>query len=407
MSKRLWLALVVALAALVLPAQALADRRDEAKKLAKAGELLFDAGKYADALRHFLDAYERFDPPRFVIPEVLWNIGRCYEELGDDVSALPWFEEFRRLATEPDYVRAAQDKVREVRQRLQAALTLVVEPPGTRVRVDGRDVGQSPLAEPLRLDPGPHEVSFTREGFRARTETLTLKPREARTLRVALEQSAGTLRLVPVGGPATGEVRVLVDGVEAHRGPLPAQVRAAAGQRVVRVLRPDGTEAALRYVTVPDQGEVEVAVAFPAPPPVAPTPSPGPPEAPAPTVTVRAERGFPWHFVVIGSGAAMVAGGGVMTALAARDRSKITGAATGSDGVVTGISQPKASSYADSARNKDTVAYVLYGVGGAAVIGGVLWWVLGATSDDDHASPVLPAAAPLAGGALLGATGRF
>ncbi len=96
----------------------------------------------------------------------------------------------------------------------------------------------------------------------------------------------------------------------------------------------------------------------------------------------------------------MLAGGGVMTALAARDRSKVTGAATAPDGTVTGIRHPSASSYADSARTKDTVSYVLYGVGGAAVVGGVLWWVLGGDSTEDHASrasPVVLSAAPCPG----------
>ncbi len=410
MSRGTWPALVAALAIVVAGGPARADHRDEAEKLAKAGELLFDAGKYGDALRQFLDAYQRFDPPRFVIPEVLWNIGRCYEELGNDASALHWFDEFRKVATDPAYVQAAKDKLREVRLRMQAALTVVVQPDGTRVQVDGKDAGVSPLGDPLRLDPGEHAVSFTKTGFRARTETVTLKAREARTLRVALEEQAGTIRVVPAGGPATGEVQVLVDGADAFRGSLPARVRARAGQRIVRVLRRDGTEAALRHVTVPDQGEVEVAVASPAPQSVAPAPSPGPPVAPVPAVTARAERGFPWHFVVIGSGAAMVAGGGVMTALAARDRSKVTGAATAPDGTVTGLSQPRASSYVSSARTKDTVSYILYGVGGAAVVGGVLWWVFGDSSGADQASgpsPVVPSAAPFDGGALLGATGRF
>ncbi len=80
-------ATLIVLATLLGPAPARADRREEAEKLAQAGELLMDAGKFGDALKQFLDAYARFDPPRFVIPEVLWNIGRCYEELGDDASA--------------------------------------------------------------------------------------------------------------------------------------------------------------------------------------------------------------------------------------------------------------------------------------------------------------------------------
>lgn len=401
-----WMAVVVLASIMTIPFAARADRRAEAEKLAAAGELLFEAGKYADALRQFLDAYERFEPPQFVIPEVIWNIARCYEELGNDASAARYFEEFRQVARDPEYQRKAEEKLHAIRERMErmrAALTLEVEPEGTKVAVDGREVGEAPLAGPIRLDPGDHVVTLTRDGYRDRRETVTMKAQETRTLTVALERKVGTLRVVGVGGPATGPVRVLVDGQEVHRGRLPARVEVGAGQRVVRVEGPEGTEPVLRYVEVPDRGEVEVAKAFPLPAPKTPEPRPAP--APSATVTARPGAGFPWHFVVIGAGAAMLAGGGVMTALAAKDRAAITGADTYSDGTVKALTQTSASSSASSARTKDKVSYALYGVGGAAVVGGVLWWVLGRDSRDTVAT--IPSAVPVDGGALIGAVGRF
>lgn len=415
------MAILVLTAATLAAGTARADRKAEADKLAEAGEILFEAGKYADALRQFLDAYQRFEPPGFVIPEVIWNIARCYEELGDDVQALHYFEEFRNAAKGSGYRAKAEARIAELRERRRATLTIVVEPEGTRILVDGRAMGEAPLREPVRLDPGEHTVTLSRSGYRERQETVVLKEREARTLRVALERRTGTLRVVGVGGPATGPVRVLVDGLEVHKGYLPALVEVAAGQRAVKVEGPEGTEPVVRYMDVPDQGEVEVTKAFPvAKPAVAPapsTPEPTPalapaPATPAPTqsvaVTSRPGTRFPWHFVAIGCGAAVLVGGGVMTALAAQDRSRVTGANTWSDGTVRGITQTSAASYASSAKTKDTASYVLYGVGGAAVVGGVLWWVLGHNRANGKTA-TLPMASvlPVEGGAVIGAAGHF
>lgn len=392
----------------LVPDLALADRRAEAEKLAAAGELLFEAGKYEDALRQFLDAYALFDPPRFVIPEVIWNIGRCYEEMGDDETALRYFKEFAQVVKEPQYRTRADAKVKEVLGRIQATLALDVQPEGVRVTVDGRLVGETPLAGPLRLEPGRHVITFQRDGYRDRTEELTLKARETRALRFALERKVGTIRVVGVGGPAKGPVRVLVDGQEVYRGFLSARIEVPAGHRVVRVEGPVGTEPLLRYVNVPDQGEVEVAMEFPVLPQAAPEREPTAtlPRAPAMAVTARAGRAFPWHFVAIGTGSAMLVGGAVMTGLAAKDRAKVTEAETYPDGTVKGITQTSASSAVSSARIKDKVSYVLYGVGGAAVVGGFLWWVLG-TQEADEKGAVYPVPSAVDGAALVGAVGRF
>lgn len=402
-------AIVVLLFTMATSMVAKAGRRADAEKLAAAGELLFEAGKYRDALQQFLDAYALFEPPKFIIPEVIWNIGRCYEELGDDESAIRYFEEFHRLVKAPDYRSKAEAKIRYLRERMQAVLTLDVEPDGATVVVDGREVGKAPLKSPIRLDPGEHEVGFTHKGYREQRKKVTLKTGEARILRIKMQRETGAIRVVGIGGPATGPVRVLIDGREAYHGPLPARLEVPAGQRAVRVEGPEGTEATLRYVEVPERGEVEVVKAFPKPEPFqVVTPQPRPEPAPMPAVTEKAEPRFPWHFVVIGTGAAALIGGGVMTGLAANDRSKVSNADTYPDGTIKGITQTSASSAVSAAKTKDTISYVLYGTGGAAVVAGLLWWLLGDHGSDESATvTTVPSAVAVEGGALLGATGRF
>jgi hypothetical protein len=93
-----------------------------------------------------------------------------------------------------------------------------------------------------------------------------------------------------------------------------------------------------------------------------------------------------------------------MTWLASRDRSKVTDAdwtSNGTEKVYTGLTRTKARTLWSSAKSKDTVAYALYGVGGAAVVTGVVLWL---TSGSDR---VTPTAVPIPGGAVVNAGGSF
>lgn len=126
---------------------ALAGPREEAEKLAVEGQKLFEAGRYLEAFSKFVAARALFDPPDFVLPEVLWNIGRCYEEMGDDLKALAWFEEFLKYAKTSEYRAAGERKVREIRARATARVTPKVQTKGTSVTV-GRK-GVSPLKAAL------------------------------------------------------------------------------------------------------------------------------------------------------------------------------------------------------------------------------------------------------------------
>lgn len=85
----------------------------------------------------------------------------------------------------------------------------------------------------------------------------------------------------------------------------------------------------------------------------------------------------PWPWVVIGVGVAAVAGGGAATGSAMDSR-------TEAEGLPPGSARDDAVSSFELGR---TMSYTAYGVGAAAIVGGVLWWVF-----DE------PAVEPAAGG---------
>ncbi len=103
----------------------------------------------------------------------------------------------------------------------------------------------------------------------------------------------------------------------------------------------------------------------PAAAPAAPPPAAVVAAAPEPSTELT---GSPWPWATAGVGVALLAGGGVLTVLASSDRddaSKLPPTAARDDLV-------------ESFEVKRDLSYAAYGVGAAAVVGGVLWMLLDA-----------------------------
>lgn len=277
--------LVLWMVLLAGPPIAAQDRRQSPAFLEKAAELLFKAGRYAEAAEKFREVIERYQEPEDVVATARWNLARCHEEMGDDEAALQAFLDFARHARNAKERQDAESKVAQVRDRLRAALTVEAQPAGATVRVDGQVAGTAPLAQPLRLDPGTHVVECTMEGFRAHSESVDLAPKENRTLRVSLEPMAGIVAL-SASGPLAGPVSVLVDGEERYQGGLPIEIRLSPGAHRIEVRHPDRPQPFRQDVAVLDGERVAVVVRFPvtAEPEVA---RPGPPVSPAPPRPTR------------------------------------------------------------------------------------------------------------------------
>jgi len=119
------------------------------------GNDLASHNQYGAALREFSDAYET--DPDFA---TLYNIGQCHVALGHPVEAIDAFTR---------YLRDGGDRVPSGRGDLLGAqiamlesriaeLTIVIVGPDARVKLDGRDLGRSPVARPIRLGAGKYLV---------------------------------------------------------------------------------------------------------------------------------------------------------------------------------------------------------------------------------------------------------
>jgi tetratricopeptide (TPR) repeat protein len=162
------------------PARAqVADPRELAAGHYRRGTALAKQGLYGEALEEFNQAYAK--SPHFA---VLYNIGQAQIALGRPLAAI------EALAS---YLRDGADKVPlSRREQVQAQialleaklaeLTISTDKPGVAIRVDDRDIGRTPLFQPIRLAAGTHTITATPAGGAHITRVVTLAEAERRRL---------------------------------------------------------------------------------------------------------------------------------------------------------------------------------------------------------------------------------
>lgn len=127
-------------------------------------------------------------------------------------------------ATAPGKKRAAEARLKELEGRT-GLLTLAAPESGAAVSVDGKQVGTTPLAAPLRLSQGPHRVRVTKDGFLPFDQAPNVAPGAPATVQVKLEAQSSKGRL-SVREKANKPLRVLVDGVDMGDAPWAGDVEA-------------------------------------------------------------------------------------------------------------------------------------------------------------------------------------
>jgi tetratricopeptide (TPR) repeat protein len=199
------IALVIAAAA---PARAAeGDPRDQAAAHYTRGIDLAQQGRYEAALEQFTHAYTK--SPHFA---VLYNIGQAHIALGRPVEAI------EALTT---YLREGADRVPlSRREQVQAQiallesklaeLTISTDRPGVAIRVDNRDLGRTPLFQPIRLAAGTHAVTASVPNGAQIARVVTLAEAERQRLELAFAgetpakaAAADTAVVVPAASPVT------------------------------------------------------------------------------------------------------------------------------------------------------------------------------------------------------------
>jgi hypothetical protein len=155
------------------------------------GLAAFDDERFQDASDEFEAAYRI--SPAFA---VLYNIGRVDGALGRSVEAVQALEKYLAqgaAAIAPDRRKEVTAEIDRQRARI-GSLTIRTVPASADVRVDGKLIGKTPLAEPVLVSTGTHTIEALLSGYSPQVRELNVEA----TARIELD-----LRLDPVVMPET------------------------------------------------------------------------------------------------------------------------------------------------------------------------------------------------------------
>jgi hypothetical protein len=205
----------------------------DAKTHFKAADRLYREARYKEAISEFETAY-RIRPHGVLF----FNIGKCYEQLGDISNAL---RNYRRYLHD---IPTAKDRalvssaIANLEKRLASKgvqqLLVFAEPSGASVKVDDKPLGASPVS--IDLVAGPHRVVVSHEGYQEATRDVVVPPDHSLEMEVVLSTAAAPTGvsvtsieampppppppapLVTTSGPTAGnEVSQTVEGAPAYR----------------------------------------------------------------------------------------------------------------------------------------------------------------------------------------------
>ena len=170
------------LAAATASRTACAGAKEEARKHYDRAVELVDDGQLAEAIIEFRRSYDLTKP---------------FRPTTSAKSTSRWPSPSRRLPptrvtwlvagrTSPRARRAEVEKEVARQKARIATLEIHVLPDGAVVRVDGNEIGKSPMAQPLSVGIGEHVVSATAEGHEPAEVKVTVAGEDRRTVELTL-----------------------------------------------------------------------------------------------------------------------------------------------------------------------------------------------------------------------------
>lgn len=257
---------------------------------------------HATAAKELAAAYA-LDPK----PSTLEQLAQAHAAAGDHVAAHADYE--RLLADGGKGLTKNQRKAAEAAlaaaAKKVATLAVKASEPGAVIGLDGSAMGTSPLAAPLRVEPGKHRVTATKAGFETASEDVEALAGSSYDVALTLAKVATTGHLVVSVKDGRRGV-VVVDGKVVGDAPWEGELE--AGSHEIRVDGGTGASAP-QMVEVARKGRAELALELPAPPPPLPEPSAAvaqpasepPPAAPSERDAFEGHRGFYLDFSLFGA----------------------------------------------------------------------------------------------------------
>jgi hypothetical protein len=367
------------------------DKRAQAKVIFKEGQALFEKGQFAESAATFERAFA-LDPH----PAILYNIARAYEESGNLIRALHRFREGLRRSPSATVQAEIELKIKDLETFLGAQgvdttdpreedwapvglMSLLCDPPGAEVLVDGLSVGRAPLKE-VKVAQGEHTLRIQSRGFRPQERQVKVVGGKSYLFKPRLEPGAddeAAVKFQPgvidVTAPRRG-LLIFVDGEPVGTTPA-GQIEVRPGRHTVSI-EGAGFKTWEQSLEV-KSGEVAVVVAQ------APTPIEVKVEDPG----LLSDR--EWGWVTVSAGGGFLALGGLLGILALDQ----------ADDYATLRSDPSRPNYRSQAQALGVGADVSYVVG-LGLVGAGLFLVL---TDEEPDEALVVAPWGVEGGGGLGA----
>ena len=387
---------------LLLPPEARGDANKEAAVLLfKEANKLRKAKKYAEALKRYKTARKLL--ASFKID---YNIALTLEKMGRQVEAARAYQQFLKTGAgiSPKRIKRVKKKLRRLKKKV-AVLKVSCKVESAVIKVDGNEVGKTPLGEVIFLEPGKHRVKVDKEGHEPFSKELKLRKGKKKTVRVKLKVKKPD-RPEPVVAPSwtteepgkkgkpIGSVPGKKPGsppedkVATKPGKKPAEVEKKPAAPPKEKVAADPVKKPVLVVQKPVSTTTESAVPVSSPPE-------DHDELDAPK---RRGRLFTW--IAAGAAGALAVAGLAVNLHTGSEFSDLKEAC-----------KPNCSDdQVDPLRTEATVSYVLFGLAGAAAITSVvLFFVEGRSerNEVDSASGGPFKVSPLMGGSSYGLQGHF
>ena len=155
------------------------DNKAKAKKHFESGVDFMKTEDFDSAAAEFERSVELF-PTK----SGLFNLANCYKGLQRYGKALTTIRTLHREfgdVLEGDFKQGV-DAFEKTLAGMVAELIVEVDRDGATVEVDGEKIGVSPLADPLLLSPGKHEVTVRLEGYTYDVQKVKLLARDGQSL---------------------------------------------------------------------------------------------------------------------------------------------------------------------------------------------------------------------------------
>ena len=199
----------------------------EAKRHFDQAVALFNDGDFGGALAEFEASYKIHSAAG-----VLYNIGLTQKALYRYDEALASLRKYLVDAQKiPKDKRAEVTQLISEIQALLATVTFSVQPAGTSIVLDGRELGRAPTIGSYGVAAGMHTFEFAAEGYKPAKQELKVVAGQPLTVTVSLEKI-----------PTTGKVRVTVRPPLAEviiddkpRGPGPVELELPLGGHTLAV----------------------------------------------------------------------------------------------------------------------------------------------------------------------------